>query len=88
MGVPAAVSRQRGGSQKGPRRSQQGPRQVPGVSVLGWSQGSLATLDSLDFLFCGAARSGTSVEASSAHVNGQRRSRQFRVEGLGLGFRV
>ena len=29
--------------------------------------------------FCRDARSGTSVEASSAHVNGQRRSRQFRV---------
>ena len=29
--------------------------------------------------FCGDARSGGSVEASSAHVNGQQRSRQFRV---------
>ena len=29
--------------------------------------------------FCGDARSGTSVEASSAHANGQRRSRQLRV---------
>ena len=29
--------------------------------------------------FCGDAGSVTSVEASSAHVNGQRRSQQFRV---------
>ena len=35
---------------------------------------------------CRDARPGASVGASSAHANGQRRSRQFRVEGLG--FRV
>ena len=90
QGVPG---RSQGGSQGGPRKVLGGSRvqhwkvwgpHCIGAYALGLRRSQALQASSTGRLyppspFCRDARSGTSVEASSAHVNGHRRSRQFRV---------